>query len=1014
MENSSIQRQFQKLVEIEKELQHVSSQTSEKLNEYTTAKKNTSIPFSSILASFGTTLQNKVSILQEKFGMIANAKEFIKNNYTSLIILVVTIFLASCSSLIFFVFSNLKNIINTFTQILKYTFNYTLDFGTSVKIIIYDKLVSIIIQRLTQECCINSSSSSSNADQEVTNMVKVLRRISRHSEKVNTGNVDTTCKAIFALTKPFSTIMTTVKSSYEYIYTSFIDILMKLMSYLSKKNVTTVDPNDIETFKNGSLPSETSPPQELKNKQQFYPEIHIRRQLYLQSCQENNGRLRGKFIKKATYTLAALFILVMFVPGISKILMVAKFLSKTFLISNLISLLQNGKVLAYIAGLQVFVALYLCCIYKRQPTIANTKLITQKLVRNKILRCSPTSSGKGFMESMAPLINFKNVLLRKSLVYASNIYTGRKNMQNEDYGNILLYLKTKFHSVVKEIQKVCSEENIVYIFTLIHQLSVATDPYSILRVLTKKIEKLIFYFSGTSSVDKDPSTTCKEKIEYKRSILGCVLFSYFETYKHLSETEKHPSMEKNRKLGLDAIKNTLEEIKESFTLYDETDATKVTDTISEKEIQLCDEVEKEVTTFFSEERKEDLDRFCNHLQLDVLLHDKLDEALRSKKKSLENFVEIVLQKYSVELFQETSAIQEPSDRFYELGETILSSWGESAESSSKNVLVKEMNQLLYEERVQEENATELFTRRLMSCEAYEKVVFAVVDIFKHADDSKFSNNDVLKKFTVENTKKVLFAKGRFYVELKYYYISTSASVTYSCDFSKVYHTNDATQSLEKVIVDTTPFQLTLHTKQPSNSLVSSILKATTATTTTTYEPQVVPEKHIVFTLAKYQQQEISLALLSFETLQEEFRAYLKNPFVITLKNIRDPPTPQQYNTSWLTSFDSSKLANYFLLDPVTRFGIYHNEAFFSGSTSKLFYFDEKTFEHFRENSLDRSESVVGANNYHNFQDIIQEVDEFQVSGGSARRRRKHTKRRLGRTVYKSSKRDRHSSLLPIL
>ena len=189
---------FLKLLELEKNLENNSNQTSEKLKEYT-FKKSKPVS-SSFLASLGTSVHDKAVWLKDKIGLIANAREFIKNNYISLVILMVTIFLTSCSSLIFFVFSNLKSIISTFTQILQTILNYTLDFGTSIKNIIYDRLVSIIIQRLTHECCIRSSSATNKG---TNNIEKDLRNISRHNEKANNGNLDTTCKAIFALSKPF-------------------------------------------------------------------------------------------------------------------------------------------------------------------------------------------------------------------------------------------------------------------------------------------------------------------------------------------------------------------------------------------------------------------------------------------------------------------------------------------------------------------------------------------------------------------------------------------------------------------------------------------------------------------------------------------------------------------------------------------------------------------------------------------------------------------------------------------
>ena len=142
-----------------------------------------------------------------------------------------------------------------------------------------------------------------DTNKRTKNIEKDLRNISRHNKKINNGNLDITCKAIFALSKPFSTIMTTVKSSYEYIYTSLIEIFTKLMTYFSKKSVTVVEPEK-ENVSIEIENSETSfPPTHLHGKQQFYPEINVRRQLYIQSCTGSSALITRKFMIQAVYTI---------------------------------------------------------------------------------------------------------------------------------------------------------------------------------------------------------------------------------------------------------------------------------------------------------------------------------------------------------------------------------------------------------------------------------------------------------------------------------------------------------------------------------------------------------------------------------------------------------------------------------------------------------------------------------------------------------------------------------------
>ena len=79
MTSNSQKKQFLKLLELEKNLENNLNQTSEKLKEYT-FKKSKPVS-SSFLASLGTSVLDKAVWLKDNIGLIANAREFIKNNY---------------------------------------------------------------------------------------------------------------------------------------------------------------------------------------------------------------------------------------------------------------------------------------------------------------------------------------------------------------------------------------------------------------------------------------------------------------------------------------------------------------------------------------------------------------------------------------------------------------------------------------------------------------------------------------------------------------------------------------------------------------------------------------------------------------------------------------------------------------------------------------------------------------------------------------------------------------------
>ena len=1019
---------FLQLLELEKVLENESRVFPNKLSEYTTKKRVSSPSFVSSLTSFGIECTQKfiegASDLQEKIGMIANAKEFIKNNYISLIILIVSIFLTSCSSLLFFVFSNLKTIISTFTLILKTVTGF--DFGTAIKAIIYDQLVTIIIRKMTQECCINSPNSTSSYDMK--KLVSSLRNISRHTGKVNSGSVDTTCRAIFALTKPFSTVMSTMKSSYTYIYTTFISIFTKLMIYFSIKKVTNetiIDPNsgESQSIDVNETISQTVP-LELTDTQQFYPEIHVRRQLYIKSCSGNDDLFSKKIVKNAVYTLAALYILIVFVPGMSKVLSVAKFISKTFVVSNLVSLLQNKKILAYIAGLQVFVALYLCCIYKRQPTVVNTKLITRKFVKNRILRCSTSSSKTGLMESMAPLINLKSLLLTKSMVYATKLFSGVQKVREEfNKGNILVYIGSYIQIIVKLILKACDGKTIAIVFDLIKKL-VTVKPEnmaSVQTMLTKKatelIQQVLSYFSGSKVQPPDDESgdtkkNCRESLMYKNSILGCALFSYYETYKKNSLPPEEVTFDKNRQLSFESAKLTLEEVRKSFTLYDDDTKTKVTDTVGPDELLLYTEVEDELLKYSQE--VVDIDNFCSYLQLTILTQDKLEEGLRMKVKSLDDFIDTVLKKQSFEFFGEIKIDNSflgqenrPRETFYVLGEKLQSSLEKASQTG--NVLVGQMYKLLYDEDVSASSSDEgnnygtLLRRRLWSCEAYENVVSKIINIFKTTDDTHFENDKgVTKSYTLEKVHKVTFATDEmYYVELKYYYKLTDSSVTFSCDFSKIFLSSTNVVA-EIVISGITPIlKVSLYTKKPSGYAIFS----------SSSEPQIITDSNdIAFVIDNYQKSGFTLNELSFSKLKKEFKDHLQNSFFITVDNIKNPPTPPTPSTpessteiepSWLLYFDSSKVVNYFVLDTDTRFGIYHNESFFSGTTSRLFFLSEDICKKFIDNL--ENEERVGSTNYHKFQELMGSVNVFPNHSGSGRQSRKRIYSSKSQITKKRSK-----------
>jgi hypothetical protein len=598
----------------------------------------------------------------------------------------------------------------------------------------------------------------------------------------------------------------------------------------------------------------------------------------------------------------------------------------------------------------------------------------------------------------------KTKVLRNSFNFLVQANTFRKNFDfKNDFQSLFKY-------IVNTMMKVCDQKNISDVFTLLHQLvnSEQLKEVSITRTLTEKIqaliEQILSFFSGNGN-KREPDTdkgVCKESSEYEDSILGCALFSYYETYK--MKMVENSFLEKDaRDFSFEAVKTTLEEIKESFTVYDAKDSEKVTDRITSNELLLYNEIGKKV----SKVEEQTIDQFCNYLQLTVLLHDKLDEALRLKMKSLQDFVEIVLQKYSVDLFNESySNVQglEGTDNatFYQLGGSILSLWEQL--DTKENLLVENMNRLLYneKERLLEEERKELvrpFRERLLSCEAYEKVVCSMVEIFKLA---KSINNDGPQGVLVEKTKNVLFSNNKLYVKLKYHYDSTSKSVTFSCDFSKVYTEDTQDDKLSNTVITIlAPIKITLHTEARG---ISSIFSKTIPVL-------VQDEKDIAFVIANYQQKGINYTLFSssISKLQGEFKEYLQESFFVSLKNIENPPLPQNYNDSLMTFFDESNNVNYFVIDPVTRFGLYYNKVFYSFlGTSYVFYLSKETFEKFVK-TLNKEENLLSTDNYHKFQALLADIKELkpQYEGGSLKKPFK--RRRL-----LSRKRGKHSSLLPIL
>jgi ABC-type multidrug transport system fused ATPase/permease subunit len=1055
---SDSQTKFQELLEIEKGLETESKLITTFTKEYTSSSPQ---EWSSLLKSMGNIVYEKVVQVKDKFKEIAEAPSFIQKNYISIIVLVVTLFLVNYSFMIFFVFINLKIIISTFLSLIRFLFNYAFDFGTTIEFVIYDQLVSIIIKRMTHDCCINSTQDSRKEDG--SNIVSKLKSLSMHMRK-NNGSVDTMCSAIFALTKPFSSIMTTVQNKYDTIYVSLLSILYRVVSYFTSNKQEVIDMSKFENSNesNGIVADETQekinmkelesssefqgtlPPVILRDRQQFYPEIRIRRQLYVQNCVSNSKMFTAKFFEQTILIIAALSVIVL-VPGVSYVIGTATFLSKMFFISNLLSLLQNGKVLAYIGALQVFVALYLCCLYKKQPTVANTKLITRKFVKNKILRCSAsTSKQKGLVERLMPLLHLKSTVFRNVVKYlprvSKTLSDGHKNVTKVlKEGNIFQNIIHMFKFILNVIKKACNKKSIMNIYFLLKELtsSNAGKVSAIVGILTRQVVELIqdiviyliseFPRSRRQSAQQEEEGRCKETEEYKNSILGCVLFSYYERY-------KKSFMDESSSEAVDFstyLKSTLDEIQQSFYLYDESDSElKVDTTIAREETLLYDEVEKEISLA----KGEVIDQFCVYLQLTYLTYDKLDETLRLKMKSLEYFLDNVLSKKSVELFKQEIHIQSPTeDAFFEKAENLLSRW-DDMENMSKNTFVRKMQQLLYNENVSLEgkgqgkgegegefeetsvvSSVRLIRQRIWSCEAFKNVVYSIVDIFKETNEKKFSDPSPV---VLMNTHPVKFLNGQYYVNLKFYYDNGTFSVVFSCDFSKVFHSKTNEVATDIVIVETNPIQnLKLLTKQ--QSLISTFFRPK--------EINVVSDNNdILLTVQTYKGEGIDFTKfgeLSSESLPNQFIDFGDKSFKISLATIANPPSYGTSSDKVMLFFDESKLVNFFFVDRSTRYGLYHNDSLFGGTVSYLFHLNEKQFSKFSED-LDKivDKSGSGTDIYRLFQGVIATVPDFKKnssSGGRCHQSKKRPSKKLVSIIipktssFPSKKRGKHFSSLPI-